>query len=276
MFRHPRRVEHSKSFIFDAVVGLGGAQSGDALVLLLKYFNQYDYAFTDGSYYLIHANVAKTIGGIETHYTEAVAQVDRLRVEEFDLMGDIVWLTPLPDALSPRHGPVLYAAGAASNVDKTRSQFDIDADHYISFVKVTGTPPPVRNNNAVLSLHATIQDSPRWKNAKDGKPMPVNGKYVHVQGLLTRVKRVTEKDESGREFEVAKAFAMDIETIAFLGNAAAKVVAAPPVAELPSTDTPVSARKCLKLLHTDSKSGGSSPLKRKSSTIFDPSTLQSA
>ncbi|GBE85263.1 hypothetical protein SCP_0704500 [Sparassis crispa] len=260
MFRHPRRTE-GKTFVFNAVIDLPG---GDEVVVLLRYFNQHNFSFPDGSYYQINANVAKIIPGVNTHYTSAIAEADRLDGEEFDLMGDVIWLTPLEKNPAPMHGPIMYAAGAVADVDKGCSQFNLNTEQFITFARdlasISKTMPSdgvgsvqPRTGHATLTLHATIPDSPRWK--KNAKPMPSNGKYVYVQGLLRKVDRETRKDSSNREIEVATMFAFDVENITFMGSVSAKTLPTPaePVVTVDSptvNGAPQSARKRLKAVHS--------------------------
>lgn len=234
------------------------------------------------------------VEGVDLHYNATVPEADRLAASEFDMMGDITWLFPLSSQIILPYGPVIYASGVVSNVDKDRSQFDLTAEHYITFIrdmnaakvdalkKTAGEntliPSELRGHNASISLKSMFPDSPRWKHCE--KPMPINGRYVSIHATLARVEREKVQNGEGLELEVAKEFMVNVELITFLGNAAAKLSASgstSSVVDTPARDNlseiPVSARKRLKFTaNAGSPTGDGSPLpksrtKRKASDI---------
>ncbi|KAL6305852.1 hypothetical protein BKA93DRAFT_824649 [Sparassis latifolia] len=275
LFRHAHKSECGKTYCFNVVIDIG--KTGDELIVLLKYFNQYDLTFPDGSYFFIHANIVKMVDSVDLHYTATIPEVDRLAASDFDMMGDILF--PLPSQVVLPYGPIIYASGVVSDVDKEHSQFNVNVEHYITFIHDMNTinidvlkksagnntliPPHLHNHTASISLKAVILDSPRWKNCD--KPMPANGRHVSIHASLARVKREKVQSDVGLELEVAKEFVVNLELIAFLGNAPTKASASSATESQASGDSiveaPASARKRLKFTGKPRPSAGeSSPL----------------
>ncbi|KAK6966700.1 hypothetical protein R3P38DRAFT_3118252, partial [Favolaschia claudopus] len=63
----------------------------------------------------------------------------------------------LPENFNPKYHPFVSVCGAASNVDKQNSSFDITAEQYLSANKAYNNQFPV---------HFVFPDTPRWQNKK--------------------------------------------------------------------------------------------------------------
>ncbi|KAK7034996.1 hypothetical protein R3P38DRAFT_3263828 [Favolaschia claudopus] len=148
---------------------------------------------------------------------------DKLAAVDYHLFGDIISLIPfgLPENFTPKYHPFVSVCGAASNVDKQNSSFDITAEQYLSANEAYINQFPV---------HFVFPDTPRWQNKK---PLPGPGKPVVVDGFLTGVERNPDR--------TVKHFIIDIEKVTFVGQGTSAPKAEPSPVKLKSNSGASSA-----------------------------------
>ncbi|GJE95687.1 hypothetical protein PsYK624_118730 [Phanerochaete sordida] len=124
---------------------------------------------------------------------------DEVDAQEYNFMGDIVYLAPLPITELPCYAPYVIVSGAATNVNRAEARWHTPISQYAFNTK-----------DAALQVHARLPDLPRWN--KEKKPVPSDLSLYAGAGKLADV--VTAKDS-----QAAAHIGVDIENIAFLGRA---------------------------------------------------------
>ncbi|KAK7021615.1 hypothetical protein R3P38DRAFT_2629104 [Favolaschia claudopus] len=207
VLENPRAIPNTNTIIFDSQMYL--ASSEPATVGSLRYFNENKLEFAPVSCCSVVIHAARISPDIEV-FSDKLAAVD------YHLFGDIISLIPfgLPENFTPKYHPFVSVCGAASNVDKQNSSFDITAEQYLSANKAYNNQFPV---------HFVFPDTPRWQNKK---PLPGPGKPVVVDGFLTGVER-----NPGR---TVKHFIIDIEKVTFVGQGTSAPKAEPSPVKLKS------------------------------------------
>ncbi|KAJ6455546.1 hypothetical protein C8R47DRAFT_1060777 [Mycena vitilis] len=188
VLENPRLIPKSKVVVFDAQIYLGSSEP--ALISSLRYFNTHDIKFADVGC------PARTSPTIEV-WSQEIAPLN------YHAFGDIAWLVPLgsPENFNVRHHATVQVAGAAVNVNKDDSTFEIHAVQYLSATRAPDNVFPVR---------CLFPDNKRWERYK---PVPSKGKSVLVEGLLTGLER--------NEDRTVKHFIIDLEKVTFLTPAPA-------------------------------------------------------
>ncbi|KAJ6480066.1 hypothetical protein DFH09DRAFT_1341557 [Mycena vulgaris] len=194
VLENPRVIPKSKAVVFDAQIYLGSSEP--ALITSLRYFNTNNIEFTDIGCYMVVIHPARTSPTIEV-YSQELTPLD------YHAFGDIVWLVPLgsPENFNMRHHATVHVAGAAINVNKDDSTFEIQPVQYLSATRAADNVFPVR---------CLFPDTKRWERYK---PIPSKGKSVLIEGLLTGLER--------NEDRTIKYFIIDLEKVTFLAPAPA-------------------------------------------------------
>ncbi|KAK6988343.1 hypothetical protein R3P38DRAFT_2573395, partial [Favolaschia claudopus] len=207
VLENPRAIPNTNTILFDSQMYL--ASSEPATVGSLRYFNENKLEFAPVSCCSVVIHAARISPDIEV-FSDKLAAVD------YHLFGDIISLIPfgLPESFTPKYHPFVSVCGAASNVDKQNSSFDITAEQYLSANKAYNNQFPV---------HFVFPDTPRWQNKK---PLPGPGKPVVVDGFLTGVERNPDR--------TVKHFIIDIEKVTFVGQGTSAPKAEPSPVKLKS------------------------------------------
>ncbi|KAL1736353.1 hypothetical protein EV714DRAFT_267189 [Schizophyllum commune] len=228
--------------LFDAVFQI---TPGTVIVGVFRYFNKENRAFPDAGRYFVHANFAAM--NQHVNFEELKSDV----VEEpadVSFIGDIEFLRPVQvEDGEWAHRPIIHASGRVAKSNRDTSAFEVTVTQYTSFLKN-------RRGNSTITIQAIIPDSPRYPNGR--KPIPHNNTFIHFHGHLGRV----YKNLDG----FTTAVSIDVEDIAFLGQASTSIEANPV-----SSPSPASAKKRkfkTAFTDTDDVSEGGSAKKRAPST----------
>ncbi|KAF8267121.1 hypothetical protein EI94DRAFT_1830264 [Lactarius quietus] len=197
--------DQTKALIFDTQFYVA---PGATVVGALRYFNANNLIFEDIGKYFVYANITK-------YSSSATVRATELEPEDYDFVGDIVWLVPadIEDARVPAY---IHATGTATTVDTTNATFHVDSYQYTYAFR----------SQQLFPIHALIPDSPRYKSKK---PIPANNSYVGIAGRLTRI-CPTSQDSENR-------FHIDVDNVTFLGRPPTIPVRSSDTAPLPATPT---------------------------------------
>ncbi|KAI0091062.1 hypothetical protein BDY19DRAFT_679904 [Irpex rosettiformis] len=182
-----------KSYIFDGQLWL---DSERPLVAGFRYFNTNNDTFGEAPICcMIVANIAR--------YSEKLfpALYSLLDKGDYDIIGDIVYLIPLPDGTDPRHAPYVHVAGTVEH--SNGSECFINSSAHLIGIETS--------ENLSFPVTGYFPDSPRYKHGK--KPVPRERTITAFGGWLTGT--------TGRSEHMApETFRAQVESVAFLGHSA--------------------------------------------------------
>ncbi|RPD64612.1 hypothetical protein L226DRAFT_518746 [Lentinus tigrinus ALCF2SS1-7] len=150
----------------------GGSSTTSPVSARLRFYNGDNVSFAlyseDPQPYMLFATVAQSQEGVDTCSGGSWI--------EYDLIGDIHWIVPIPG----HHGqvlPMMIVGGPASEIDTKAATFVISANQYTQMLRSIGN----------VRAKVQISESPRYRN---GKPLPFSeGSNASVAGTLAYVSR---------------------------------------------------------------------------------------
>ncbi|KAI6164401.1 hypothetical protein EDD17DRAFT_1754935 [Pisolithus thermaeus] len=223
-FENGRRAD-GNALIFDAQIYLGDGKP--PLLAALRYFNKELRVFDDIGFFLIIARVAKIEPGVHIALQPATGMLEN----DYDLVGDVMILIPLPDDFNIAYRPYIDICGTVASVDNLTSTFTIDAHQYVTALKNNGNhathepvmlptvdPSPSRNASnshaqfhSIMPVECKIPNTPRW--TRSGKKiLPARNRYVSITGFIT------DQKPHGSQSATMERFCVEIESIVYLGR----------------------------------------------------------
>ncbi|EIW59196.1 uncharacterized protein TRAVEDRAFT_64370 [Trametes versicolor FP-101664 SS1] len=193
VLENPRLADPAKprSITYDASFWMGDGLM--PLTACFRYFNKENAEVPDHGAFVLMAMVAQP--------TEDAELCTNARHTDYDLIGDIVWMTYAPDA-DARKCPVMMVNGPAREIsgrDDNPASFKITANQFVQQLKDA--------NPGHISAVVEIPDNGRFKAGK--KPLPPNeGSNAAVVGQLTAVERAAPA-------MVAESFHLSMENVAY-------------------------------------------------------------
>ncbi|KAI5985716.1 hypothetical protein EDD15DRAFT_2373820 [Pisolithus albus] len=221
-FKNGRHAD-SNALIFDAQIYLG--DSKPPLLAALHYFNK--ELRHNKTEFAIISQVAKIELGAHIALQPATGMLEN----DYDLVGDVVILIPLPDDFNIAYHPYIDICGTVASVDDLTSTFTIDAHQYVTALKNNGNhathepvmpptvnPSPSRNASnshaqfrSIMPVECKIPDTPRW--TRSGKKiLPARNCYVSITGFIT------DRKPHGSQSATMERFCVEIESIVYLGH----------------------------------------------------------
>ncbi|KAJ7728604.1 hypothetical protein DFH07DRAFT_782191 [Mycena maculata] len=192
--------------VFDMVVYIGSPSLQSITGSVRFFMNEGDETkYPEVGMYHVTAVVAKMAPGIEFDLLEGLPENNQWNINPAQLM-------------------TVHVSCVVTKDDQQAATFQAEPEQYtIAFAdakrkaeEASATPP-----KSVFPIFAYIPDLPRFKNTK--KPTPFSNKFSGFMGYLTGVSSALEGEE------MMDRFCIEVDTISFGGNYAAKQTAKPVV-----------------------------------------------
>ncbi|KAI6119139.1 hypothetical protein EDD16DRAFT_1582608, partial [Pisolithus croceorrhizus] len=204
------RCADGNALIFDAQIYLGDGKP--PLLAALCYFNKELRVFDDIGFFLIIARVAKIELGAHIALQPATGMLEN----DYDLVGDIMILIPLPDNFNIAYCPYIDICGMVASVDDLTSMFTIDAHQYVTALKNNGNhathePVMLPTFHSIMPVECKIPDTPRWTQSGK-KILPACNHIVSITSFIT------DQKPHGSQSATMERFCVEIKSIVYLGH----------------------------------------------------------